>query len=202
MCEDERVLAEKTLDEGLTHSETLMPLIDETLNSADTDISEIGLVAAVNGPGSFTGLRIGLCAAKGICRTLGIPACAIDTLALLAENEKGFDGLIVPMLDARRGQVYAAVFENGKRVTADAACPVEDIVKLTGDRKTIFVGDGAVALKDKILGIRPDAVFSENNFPLAKNAAALIKSTPKTDAFSLMPEYLRESQAERKKNER
>ena len=88
-----------------------------------------------------------LCILLGIgAQTLGIPAAEIDTLELLAKNAEGFDGLIVPMLDARRGQVYAALFENGKRLCEDMAAPVEDIVSLVGCRRAGFLGDGAEAL--------------------------------------------------------
>ncbi len=202
ICEDERAICERTLDEGLTHSETLMPLIDALFAESGLDIRDTNVVAVVNGPGSFTGIRIGICAAKGFAQTLGIPAAEIDTLELLAKNAEGFDGLIVPMLDARRGQVYAALFENGKRFCEDMAAPVEDIVSLVGSRRAVFLGDGAEALKDKISELKPDAEFGDCNYPLAKNAAAIALHAQKTDAKGIMPNYLRESQAERKKHER
>ena len=201
VTEDEKVLYAKTLDEGLTHSETLMPLVDEVLKCADTDISDVELVACVNGPGSFTGLRIGICAAKGFAQTLNIPLAQIDTLELLYRNAADFDGIVVPMLDARRGQVFAALFENGKRVSEDMAEAVEDVVKLTEGKKALFMGDGAAVLKEKILAVKSDAVFCEDNFPHAEKAAGLALRAEKTDAYGIMPNYLRKSQAERIKDE-
>ncbi|MBQ4062434.1 MAG: tRNA (adenosine(37)-N6)-threonylcarbamoyltransferase complex dimerization subunit type 1 TsaB [Christensenellaceae bacterium] len=201
VCEDNKILSAKTLDEGLTHSETLMPLIDEMLLKAGVDIADIELIACVNGPGSFTGLRIGICAAKGFAQTLDIPLVEIDTLELLSKNAGDFDGLVVPMLDARRGQVYAAIFENGKRVSNDMAEAVEDVVKLTEGKRALFLGDGAVALKEKILAVKSDAKFTCDNFTHAEKAVGIALESVKTDAFGIMPNYLRKSQAERKKDE-
>lgn len=202
LCEDEEVVAERTLDEGLTHSETLMPVIDGLFEASKMSVRQIDLIAAVVGPGSFTGIRIGVCAAKGFAQTLNVPIAGIDALELLSQNAAGFDGLVVPMIDARHGNVYTAMFENGSRASQDALLPFDEAVRLAGKKRTVFLGDGAAALRDKILEIKPDALFSEENFPFAKNAAEIALKAVKTDAFGLYPNYLRESQAERKKNER
>ncbi len=202
---DEKLLSERYLDGGNTHSETLMPLVDGALADAGLDISGVELLAVTSGPGSFTGVRIGVCAAKGFAQTLKIPVAGINTLGLLKENVPHFDGIVCPMLDARRGEVYSALFRNGERISEDMAAPVEDVLKLTEGERTVFLGDGAYALKERILAAKPDALFMppQLNFQRAGCAASIalemMRSGALSDAVTIAPHYLRGSRVERRK---
>ena len=105
VTEDGVLLAQSYQSRGLTHSVTLMPLLDAMLQSAGLTLDDIGLVAVTHGPGSFTGLRIGVSAAKGLAWAKGLPCCGVSTLAAMAYGVGDFNGLIVGAMDARRQQV-------------------------------------------------------------------------------------------------
>ena len=122
--ESGRILAEQMVNGPLTHSETLMPMVAEVLRQAGRQPEEIDIIAVTNGPGSFTGLRIGAATAKGMALGLGIPVLPVPTLEALAFNVQSWPGLVVPMMDARRGQVYSAVYLQGQCVRpAEAIAP-------------------------------------------------------------------------------
>lgn len=206
ICEDERVICEQYLHDRLTHSQTLMGLVDGCFSEANRDISQIDVFAVTVGPGSFTGLRIGVCTAKGFAQVTGKPVAAIDTLELLSQNIVGFDGVVCPILDARRGQVYAALFEQGVRLCENFAAPIEEAVQKLVGRRALFLGDGVDALQERIVTLRPDAQFApkQNNYQRAGMAARLVlrQQGQFKDAKTIVPAYLRESQAERLKKER
>ena len=198
--------------QGLTHSETIMPAVDEALASAGLSCADIDVFAAVAGPGSFTGVRIGVCAAKGLAHAAGRPCCAVDALETLAMNAYGFDGLCCPMLDARRGQVYCAAFDMKggmpERILPGDAMKLEDfLARLPEGRRLIFVGDGVPVYGDRVraaLGER--ALIAPPNLRdlRADAACALAASRPETwvEARLLRPIYLRAPQAERERKAR
>jgi tRNA threonylcarbamoyladenosine biosynthesis protein TsaB len=134
-----RLLAQSFINVGLTHSETLMPMIAELLNRTEQPTH----IAVTNGPGSFTGLRIGAACALGLAESLDIPICGVSSLEAAAWNAAHMSGYVRAVMDARRGQVYTALFyaDNGKieRLTPDLALPVGEIF----EKKGILVGDGA-----------------------------------------------------------
>ncbi|HOD10928.1 MAG TPA: tRNA (adenosine(37)-N6)-threonylcarbamoyltransferase complex dimerization subunit type 1 TsaB, partial [Flavobacterium sp.] len=105
------IFCKEMAEQGYSHAEKLHVFIEEILKEANVNFSEIKAVAVSKGPGSYTGLRIGVSAAKGLCYAAGIPLIAVDTLAVLANQVQIADGLIVPMIDARRMEVYSAVFD-------------------------------------------------------------------------------------------
>lgn len=148
------VLASAYQNRGLTHSVTLMPLIDGMLRTAGLSLDDIGLIAAANGPGSFTGLRIGVSAAKGLAWAKELPCCGVSTLAAMARTAADFQGLIIGAMDARRQQIYHALFrgENGRvlRVTQDCAISLEELASLLRDmpEEKLVVGDGAALCAD------------------------------------------------------
>jgi len=197
------------MNHGLTHSETIMPAVDEALELAGLSCREIDVFAAVAGPGSFTGVRIGVCAAKGLAHAVGRPCAAVHALEALAMNFYGFDGLCCPILDARRGQVYCAAFDMAGglpvRALADEAQPLDDfIARLPSDRRLAFVGDGvpvhAPAIREA-LGDRA-LIAPPNLRDLRADAAALLAAArPGTwvPAAALRPIYLRAPQAERER---
>ena len=200
------------MNQGLTHSETVMPALDECMRSANMDCSQADVIAAVAGPGSFTGVRIGVCAAKGLAHAHNKPCVAIDALEALAMNVQYFDGIACPILDARRGQVYCAAFDmkNGmpERVLEDAAIELDAyLASLPADRKLIFLGDGlrvhAKYISEK-LGER--AVIAPANMRELRAEAACLLAAAKMDEWKearlLTPIYLRIPQAERERNQR
>ncbi len=199
VSEDGQILAEGFADAGLTHSQMLLPLVDETLKKANTPLQEIDAFAVTNGPGSFTGLRIGCSLVKGMA--LGRPCAAVPTLMALACNEKDSGRIAVSLLDARCKQVYMGgyAFEDGKplSVISDRACSVEEaeglINALAG--KVILLGDGAYLLAHLADGDR--IVMSEKNHILGASIAYAAGYLELLPPERLVPAYFRLSQAER-----
>lgn len=206
---DGRTLHLTEMNQGLTHSETIMPAIDGAMRASGLTCGEIDVFAAVAGPGSFTGVRIGVCAAKGLAHAVNRPCVAIHALEALAMNFYGFDGLCCPILDARRGQVYCAAFEMKtglpRRALADDALALSDFLKkLPEDRRLAFVGDGvavhAAALREA-LGSRA-LIAPENLRQLRADAVCLLAAEKRAEwveARMLRPIYLRAPQAERER---
>ena len=207
-----KIVHQIAMNHGLTHSETIMPAVDEAMSAVGLACRDVDVFAAVAGPGSFTGVRIGVCAAKGLAHGVGKPCCAVHALETLAMNFYGFDGLCCPILDARRGQVYCAAFDmkDGMPVRAleDAAEPLADFLqRLPKDRRLAFVGDGvpvhAKAVREA-LGERALIAPAHLRDLRADAAAILAARRPETwvEGRSLVPIYLRAPQAERERNKR
>ena len=200
------------LNQGLTHSETIMPALDEAMTSAQIDCSQVDAFAAVAGPGSFTGVRIGVCAVKGLAHAHNTPCASVDALEALAMNVIGFDGIACPILDARRGQVYCAAFDvRGElpvRVLPDQAIELSAyLAQLPEDRRLIFVGDGLRVHADAISNALGDrAVIAAANLRNLRADAACVLAMAHQDqwmeARRLVPIYLRAPQAERERDRR
>ncbi len=200
------IAAEIFLNNGLTHSQTIMPAVEQALEAAGLEPRELELVACVVGPGSFTGVRIGACAARGMAHAIGVPCAAIDALAAIAHGAFGFEGWVCPMLNARRGQVYAAAFRQGERALPDEALPLESFFdKLPGEGKLLFAGEAAPMYAREIrerfgeraavapahlLHVRPAA---------AADLAGRMRPEEYVSADRLLPLYLRAPQAERER---
>lgn len=206
---DGRIAQLIEMDTGLTHSETIMPAVDRALDAAGLTAREIDLFAVVAGPGSFTGVRIGVCAAKGFAHAWGKPCAPVHALEALSMNLAGFGGIVCPILDARRGQVYCAAFdvESGwpVRVLDDDACSLEDFIRaLPPCGKCAFVGDGVPVNAERIKALLGDRAFlpPENLLSLRADAVALLaaqKQDEWVEARALLPVYLRKPQAERER---
>ncbi len=212
VLKDGKIVHQVAMNHGLTHSETIMPAVDAALEGAGLGCGDVDVFAAVAGPGSFTGVRIGVCAAKGLAHAVGKPCVAVHALEALAMNFYGFDGLCCPILDARRGQVYCAVFDMAggmpRRALADAALPLGDFLAiLPGDRRLVFVGDGvpvhAKTVRD-ILGDR--AMIAPPNLRDLRADAACLLAAARPEAWvpaaQLQPIYLRAPQAVRERERR
>ncbi len=207
-----RALFLTELELGLTHSVTVMPAVERALSLSGVKCSEIDLFAAVAGPGSFTGVRLGVCALKGMAHATGKKCVAINALEALAMNMAYFDGLVCPILDARRGQVYCAAFDTSSglpvRAADDDACALEEFVEsLPNDKKLAFVGDGVHVNREKLramLGSR--AVIPPANLINircdAVCALAAMKESEYVPPERLEPIYLRKPQAERERLEK
>jgi tRNA threonylcarbamoyladenosine biosynthesis protein TsaB len=160
-------------EEGYSHAERLHVFIEEVINEASINISDLTAVAVSQGPGSYTGLRIGVSAAKGLCFSLGIPLIAIDTLQVLAQQASISDGVIIPMIDARRMEVYSAIFSPNFKKTREVRAEIITENSFNDIKENIyFVGD--CAAKCKAFLIQSNHIFLENIvFPSAKEMSKL-----------------------------
>ena len=207
---DGKVLSEAYVNIGLTHSQTIMCLIDTALKNAELSFDNIDIVAVSSGPGSFTGIRIGVSAVKGLCFASDKPCIAVSTLEALAVCAD-IDGFIIcPVMDARCMQVYCALFENAdgelKRVREDAPETLEELyeeLKNIG-KKVLLIGDGSDIsykfLLEKGIDVRkfPENFKYQHASGVAIAAFKKYNSGEKTiSAEELVPSYLRMSQAER-----
>ena len=211
LLQDDRLKYECYLDGGMTHSETLMPLVDAMLRESEQSLADMDLLAVAAGPGSFTGLRIGVSALKGLAWAADKPCCGVSTLEAMAQNLRHMDGLIVCAMDARRNQVYIAVFaaEGGQltRLTPDRAIALSQLAEeLQGDpRPKLVVGDGA-ALCSGFLSeagipcrMAPAQLVMQNAVGVALAAEEMATRGETVSARDLVPVYLRLSQAERER---
>ena len=207
ICRDDRVVAEYTLDLPAYHSERLVPMAVRLLSDCGIALDELDGVAVAGGPGSYTGLRIGMSTAKGLCLSLKIPLAAVSTLAAMALTVVRADEPVCAMLDARRGEVYAGVYTIGE---AGLACPVADSAVHLDDllgvlpRPLLIIGDGAEKYRSEIkASLGDDARFlcGRPCRPSAGSVALLgadrLLAGIHSDPASVEPQYLRRTQAER-----
>ena len=198
-----KVCSEFTAQNRNTHSASLMPMIEAALAAAGTEIGEMDAIAAVTGPGSFTGVRIGVATAKGLAHGAGIPCIPVDALEALSLSAGYFDGVVCPIQDARAGQVYAAAFRNGERLTGDTPMKLEDFLASLdelGDR-FLFTGDGVPVFRDRIREIMGEkAAFAPAHLgylrPSAAGSIAMEKGKA-TDYLHLEATYLRPPNAQK-----
>ena len=214
VTEDGRVLAAGYQDTGLTHSRTLMPIVEGLLSNTGLKAADMDAIAVSAGPGSFTGVRIGVSAAKGLAWAADKPCVAVSTLAALARNVSFIDGLIVCAMDARRQQVYNALFEarDGAltRLTEDRAIALAGLAEeLRGDpRPKTVLGDGGRLCCDFLTAagiacrLAPAHLVKENAVSVALEAEAVARAGGLVTAQELAPVYLRPPQAERLRAER
>lgn len=200
---DGKLLGETYLDLGLTHSEKLLPMVDALLEVTDTEKSSLSAIAVTAGPGSFTGLRIGMATAHGLSRALSIPIAPVPTLLALKEGGAGFCGVVCPMMDARRQEVYTALYRGDEALLPDGPRPL--VAVLDAARKlsdpVFFLGDGAAVHRGEIQNALGEQAFFA---PLERTllraswvAVAAVKHgrfVPETQASI---DYMRVSQAER-----
>ena len=207
ILKDGCVTFEETVVNKLTHSANLMPMIDAALTRTGMTLRAMHRLAVVVGPGSFTGVRIGVSTVKGLSHGSGIPCVAIDALQAMAAGIPYFDGIVCPIQDARAGQVYGAAFTAGEvptRLLADAPLKLEDYVeqvKSLGAR-LCFLGDGMPVHRARLAELLGDqAIFASPNVSYLRPASvALLAAQPdaqELDYLTLMPLYLRAPQAER-----
>ena len=211
VTEDDRVLCSAYQNTGLTHSRTLMPLLEGMLTPAGLTLSDIGLIAVAHGPGSFTGLRIGVSAAKGLAWARELPCCGVSTLEAMAQNLRHMDATVICAMDARRNQIYNAVFRCSggtiQRVTEDRAIALSQLAQdLQGDEtEKIVLGDGAglcyTYLLEQGISCRmaPAHLVMQNAVGVAMAARELAAVGKTVSAQALAPVYLRLSQAERER---
>lgn len=211
LTKDGELVAEYNQCSALTHSRTLLPMAEDLLKNTGLEMKDIDLFACAHGPGSFTGIRIGVATVKGLTWALEKPCVGVSTLEAMAWNGTAAGGIVCPVMDARRSQVYNAVFEirNGRpeRLREDRAISTDELtddLRSLTDKPVFLVGDGtAVAAKAlDAAGIRYLLPPANLAFQNAWGVAMAARDKEPGTADTLLPVYLRLSQAERERNER
>jgi len=215
VMDEDKLIAEYTINHKRTHSQKIMPMIDTILKDCEIKLKDVDYVAVAEGPGSFTGLRIGVSTAKGLAHALNIPAIGVSTLDALAFNIPFCNGLICPILDARRGQVYTAVYKWDQeilyKVEEPMAVTIEELIEKLGSRpeKVVFFGDGILNNIDRLrekLGervvISPQSIRMPRAASIAQLALRKIQSKEIESFYKLAPQYLRKAEAERQYEEK
>ena len=211
LMEDENLIAQYSQCSGLTHSRTLLPMLEDMLKNTEKNIADVDLIAVAHGPGSFTGIRIGVSTVKGLAWAAQKSCVGVSTLEAMAWHGASSGGLICPVMDARRSQVYNALFEiddnaRPKRLTEDRAISLSELAQeLRADgREPLLVGDGAKLTYDYLtqagLACRMAPANLVYQSAWGVGMAALDKKPGNAD--DLLPVYLRLSQAERERQER
>lgn len=202
------ITAEYTTNYKKTHSQTLLPMLDEIVKMTEMSLDDIDAIAVAAGPGSYTGLRIGAATAKGMGLALSKPIVEVPTLEGLAENMWGYGELVCPIMDARRKQVYTGVYEFTPElsvVVSQSAITIDEIIEKINElgRPVVFLGDGVPVYKADIeKGVKVDYSFApaHRNYQSAASVATLgaryFKEGKAIPAKDHAPIYLRKSQAE------
>lgn len=226
IVEDDQTIAEYTTNYKKTHSQTLLPMIDEMVRMVDADLKEIDAIAVAGGPGSFTGLRIGSATAKGLGLALEKPLIHVPTVDAMAYSMYGCEDIICPIMDARRKQVYTGLYSFSHKKNGDGglydepvfqvlrmqmAVPVEELIRHLNvyRRRVVFLGDGVPVYKEMLAeGLKVPYSFAPS-FMNRQRAAAVgalgiryYEAGRYEAAAEFKPEYLRKSQAERERAER
>lgn len=205
---DGRLLGESIISNGKTHSQIIILLIDDMLKKAGVPISDIDVFASTLGPGSFTGLRIGVATAKAFAQSHNKKVIGVSSLQALSCNVPYNDGVaICPIIDARRGNVYNAVYKDGVTVKGDRLVSLDTVLEEMKAEKTIFLGDGVLKHKDKIIEkmgdnaiFLPDYVTVQRASSVAHLAYLRAVEDDFDSIYSMQPIYVRPSQAERELN--
>lgn len=211
---EETLLAEYTMNYKKTHSQTLLPMLDECVKMLGLEISEIDAIAVAKGPGSFTGLRIGSATAKGLGLALNKPIIAVPTVDAIAYNLYATEAIICPLMDARRNQVYTGLYSFKQDefcvIKEQTACDVEEMIHLVNDyqKPVIYLGDGVEAYQKQLIEdtkvpfyFAPAHLSKQRAGALGALAFHYIKEGKLESAMEHIPTYLRKSQAEREREE-
>lgn len=216
LLDDEKLLGEITFNYKKQHSIITMPMIDSLLKNTGTDIKDIDGFVVSKGPGSFTGLRIGMATIKGLSQGLNKPLISISSLDALAHNLAFSEGIICPIMDALRNNVYTALykFEENKlvRLSDYMAIHIDELLEELKkyDSKVIFIGDGTYKFKDYLvekteglnIGFAPTSLNLVKASSLGELGLNHLKNEEDENIFSMAPIYLRKSQAEREYEEK
>jgi tRNA threonylcarbamoyladenosine biosynthesis protein TsaB len=210
LADDGDILYYAFSDDGKTHSQKLMPMIDECFVKSGCAPNDMDAFAAITGPGSFTGLRIGIAAVQGLAYAAKKPCIGVPALEAMAFGAGEFGGLIVPLIDARNAQAYSAVFDvraGCKKVIADGAGPVEDMVRKVHKLKTdtLFIGDGARINREIIRARMKNRAFfleGDKNYTAGHGATYLAQKYLDEGKLirpeELVPYYFRDTSAKKK----
>lgn len=210
---DYKLVGEYYICHKLTHSQTVMPMLEHLKNMIGLELDKIDAIAVTSGPGSFTGIRIGVATAKAMALAIGVPIIGIPTLDVMANNITFADKLICPIMDARRNQVYTSLYKweesTLQRVEEYLAVPIDELLEKIADQEVIFLGDGVDVLRSQIVDkmgdkahFAPSFLHMQRASVLAHLACEAYERGETEDADEFVPMYLRKSQAERELEER
>ena len=215
IIEDNNLLGEYTINYKKTHSQTLLPMLDEVAKMIELDKASLDAIAVSAGPGSFTGLRIGSATAKGLGLALNKPLIHVPTVDALAYNLWGTDKLICPLMDARRQQVYTGLYEFVENefhiLLEQCAIGIDEIIEKVNDmgRPVIFLGDGIDVYAEEIkehckvpFSFAPAGMNKQRAASVALLGKELYEKGKTVSAAEHAPDYLRLSQAERERKEK
>ena len=207
LLEDEHLIAQYTVNTKNTHSETLLPMVKSLLEASDTAVDEIDAFAVANGPGSFTGVRIGVATIKGLSFGRNKKCVAVSTTEALSVNLDGFDGIICSIMNARRGQVYTCIFKNGRALMEERCMMLDELIPMLEkyNEKIYFTGDGYELILDKEIKNKcstPEHLRYSTAYGVGKIAYKKIINGEYTSDTELCVNYLRKPQAEREREEK
>ena len=207
VLEDGVLLSLYTANIKNTHSETLLPMVKSVLDTLKLTVDDIDAFAVSEGPGSFTGVRIGVATVKGLAFGREKKCVGVSTIEALAKNMEGFDGVVCPIMNARRGQVYTGAFLKGKRILEDQCMLLCDLIPFLEKygAPIYFVGDGYSLIEgmdNKLFMHTPEMLRYQNAYSVGKIAYEKILNGEFVTDSELRVEYLRKAQAEREREER
>jgi len=209
VMKNDEALASYNENTGLTHSCTLMPKIIEIIEQSKITLDDIDYFVCANGPGSFTGLRIGISAMKALCHVKNKKMVAVSTLDGLMHNTADFDGLICPIIDARRKEVYTSLYYKGEKILDDCGISLDELFEIIRkeNKNVVFVGDGVLSYKDYIKDNLGEICFFadeknclQNAVSVGKAALEKIKRGEVIGYSEITASYLKPSQPERQQN--
>ena len=194
ILEDEHLLAQTTLNIKKNHSITLMPAIDFLMNSLDMKPTDLDRIVVAQGPGSYTGLRIAVATAKTLAHTLKIELVGVSSLLALVPEQ--VEGLVIPIMDARRNNVYAGFYKSGQAVRPEAHLPLAEVMEIAGaaDQPVTFVGETAT-FAEQIKDALPQATI-QPTLPDAATIGRLGLDLPAQSIHDFVPNYLKRVEAE------
>lgn len=207
VLDNENLLGLYSVNIQNTHSETLLPMVKSLLESLRLTNDDIDAYAVSEGPGSFTGVRIGVATIKALAFGREKPCVGVSTIEALAENLEGFSGIVCPIMNARRGQVYTGAFLSGERFIDDTCMMLDDLIPMLIEKNEpiYFLGDGyELILNKEIANFRhtPELLRYQNAYSVGKIAYKKIQNSEYVNDTDLRVEYLRKAQAEREREER
>jgi tRNA threonylcarbamoyladenosine biosynthesis protein TsaB len=207
LLEDERLIAIYTVNTENTHSETLLPMVRDLLRTSCVTMDEIDAIAVANGPGSFTGVRIGVATAKGLAFGRDIKCVGVSTTEALSVNLDGFDGIVCPIMNARRGQVYTGIYKDGKALMKEDCMMLDDLIPILENygEKIYFTGDGYELIVGKDIKNKcetPEPLRYSTAYGVGKIAYKRLLNGEGECDLDLRVNYLRKPQAEREREER
>lgn len=207
LLENDTLISVYTVNTKNTHSQTLLPMVKSLLESSDVTVDDIDAFAVSNGPGSFTGVRIGVATVKGLAFGKNKKCVAVSTTEALSVNLEGFDGLVCPIMNARRGQVYTCIYRDGKPLIDECCMMLDELIPILEkyDESIFFTGDGYELILDREIKNKrhtPEYLRYSNAYGVGKIAYKKLLNGEYTTDSDLRVNYLRKPQAEREREER